>query len=162
MFLFNRDEDDNNDDDYQIIKKRRLSIKINKDGQPRKKRQHSSEGAPRPVGRPPSKKTIIAQQQLTNGLKRPFPKTSTNNMKQQKINNTLITMHQNPSEIENNPETKTRSTNYYPCDHFGNQINSDVFKGHEHSDEQLQHISPTSNEIDQFSFFSRFLFFRFK
>ncbi|CAF4861664.1 unnamed protein product, partial [Rotaria sp. Silwood2] len=42
---------DDNDEDYEINKKRRLSIKINKDGQPRKKRQHSSEGGPRPVGR---------------------------------------------------------------------------------------------------------------
>jgi len=67
-------------------------------------------------------------------------------MKQQKINDTLITMQQNPSENENDNEIKltSRSTHYYPCDHFGNQINSDAFKQHGHSDEQLQQISSTN------------------
>jgi hypothetical protein len=68
-------------------------------------------------------------------------------MKQQRGNDTLITMQQNPSENDNDNEIKltSRSTNYYPCDHFGNQINSDAFKQHGHSDDQLQQISPTSN-----------------
>lgn len=58
-------------------------------------------------------------------------------------------MQQNPSENENDNETKlnSRSTHYYACDHFGNQINSDVFKQHGHSDEQLQQISSTSKSI---------------
>ena len=64
-------------------------------------------------------------------------------MKQQKLNDTLITMQQNPSENENDDETKSRSTHYYPCDHFGNEINSDVFKQHEHSDEQISPKSKT-------------------
>ncbi|CAF2527129.1 unnamed protein product [Rotaria sp. Silwood2] len=133
-------KDDDNDEDYEINKKRRLSIKINKDGQPRKKRQHSSEGGPRPVGRPPSKKTLLAQQ-LTNGIKRPLPKSATNNnMKPQKVNDTLINISKTLSENDNDNEIKlkSRSTHYYPCDHFGNQINSDVFKPRGHSDEQLQ------------------------
>jgi len=67
-------------------------------------------------------------------------------MKQQKINNTIITMQPNSSENDNDNEIKltSRSTHYYPCDHFGNQINSDAFKQHGHSDEQLQQISSTS------------------
>jgi hypothetical protein len=137
-----KNEDDDND--YEINKKRKLSIKLNKDGQPRKKRQHSTESGLRPVGRPPSKKTLLAQQ-ITNGIKRPFSNTSTNNsnnMKQQKTNDTFITMQENPSEHENEPKLTSRSTHYYPCDHFGNQINSDAFKQHGHIDEQLQQISP--------------------
>ncbi len=143
--------EDDNDEDYELNKKRKLSIKINKGEQPRQKRQHSVESSPRPVGRPPSKKTLLAQQ-LTNGVKRPFPKlttnNNTNNMKQQKYNDTFINIQQKSSEIENDNETKfnSRSTHYYPCDHFGNQINSDAFKQHGHSDEQLQQISPTSNQ----------------
>jgi hypothetical protein len=78
-------------------------------------------------------------------------------MKQQKINDTLITMQQNPSENDNDNEIKltSRSTNYYPCDHFGNQINSDAFKS---SDEHLQQISPTSNnyQLMKFLFFLNF------
>lgn len=85
---------------------------------------------------------------MTNGIKRPFSKSSTdnNNMKPQKYNDTIINMQQNPSENDNENEIKSssRSTHYYPCDHFGNQINSDAFKQHGHSDEQLQQISPTS------------------
>ncbi|CAF3704242.1 unnamed protein product, partial [Adineta steineri] len=142
-------DEDVDDDDYELNKKRRLSIKLNKDGQPRKKRQHSIESGPtRPVGRPPSKKTLLAQQ-YTNGVKRPFSKppmnNNTNNMKHQKVNDTLINIQQKSSETENDNEIKlnSRSTNYYPCDHFGNQINSDAFKQEEHADEQLQQISST-------------------
>jgi hypothetical protein len=38
--------------------------KLNKDEQLRKKRQHSNEGNRRPVGRPPSKKTLLLQQKV--------------------------------------------------------------------------------------------------
>jgi hypothetical protein len=64
-------------------------------------------------------------------------------MKQQKTNDTFITMQENPSEHENDHETKltSRSTHYYPCDHFGNQINSDAFKQLEHIDEQISSTS---------------------
>ena len=66
-------------------------------------------------------------------------------MKQQKHNDTLITMQDNPSENNKDYETKltSRSKHYYSCDHFGNQINSDAFQQHSHTDEPLQQISPT-------------------
>ena len=130
-------------------KKRKLSIKLSKDGQLRKPRPHSAEGGvPRPVGRPPSKKSQLSQQ-LTNGVKRSVPKTATsqsNNMKRSKINDTLITMQQNPSDIDHEYDTKVhaRSTTYYPCDHFGNQINSDVYQQHVHGNEQ---IPPAAGQI---------------
>ena len=146
LYVYCRDADD--DEDYEINKKRKLSAKLNKDGQPRKKRQNSVEGGPRPVGRPPSKKKLLAQQQASNGIKRPLSKSSSNNynnMKQQKGNDTQITMQENPSASNNDYETKStsRSTHYYPCDHFGNQINSDALKQHAPTDETLQQISPT-------------------
>ncbi|CAF3905391.1 unnamed protein product [Adineta steineri] len=50
-----------NDIDYPIIKK----PQIHKDEQLRKKRQHSNEGGPRPVGRPP-KKTLVTQEKQNN------------------------------------------------------------------------------------------------
>ncbi|CAM4813817.1 unnamed protein product [Rotaria magnacalcarata] len=143
-------KDDDNDEDFELNKKRKFSIKLNKDGQPRKKRLNSVESAPRPVGRPPSKKTILAQQ-FTNGVKRPFPKpTMSNNnhnmnMKQQKVNDASININKISTEPETDNEIQlnSRSTHYYPCDHFGNQINSDALKQHGHSDEQLQQISPS-------------------
>ena len=144
LYIYCRGADD--DEDFEINKKRKLSVKLNKDGQPRKKRQNSAEGGPRPVGRPPSKKTLLAQQQGTNGVKRPLSKTSsTNNMKQQKGNDSLITMQDNPSTSNNDYEMKStsHSADYYRCDHFGNQINSDALKQHVHTDEPLQQISPT-------------------
>jgi hypothetical protein len=73
-------------------------------------------------------------------------------MKHQKVNDTLITMQQNPSENDNETKLISRSTHFHPCDHFGNQINSDAFKQHGHSDEQFQQISSTSNQ-------KKFLFF---
>ncbi|UJR35760.1 hypothetical protein I4U23_028508 [Adineta vaga] len=150
------DDDDDDDGDYEMNKKRKLSIKLNKDGQPRKKRQHSVEGGSRPVGRPPSKKTVLAQQ-LTNGVKRPISKSSTstiahnnnnNNMKQQKVNDTQINIQRRSSENKNDTETKitSRSTHYYPCDHFGNQINSDVFKQQAHSDDQIDKNEESSRQ----------------
>ncbi len=69
-------------------------------------------------------------------------------MKQQKTNDTFITMQENPSEHENEPKLTSRSTHYYPCDHFGNQINSDAFKQHGNIDEQLQQISPISKILN--------------
>ncbi|CAF4671412.1 unnamed protein product [Rotaria socialis] len=143
-------KDDDNDEDFELNKKRKFSTKLNKDGQPHKKRLNSVEGAPRPVGRPPSKKTVLAQQ-LTNGVKRPFPKPTINNnnhnmnMKQQKVNDASINIHKISTEPETDNEIKlnSRSTHYYPCDHFGNQINSDALKQHGHSDEHLQQISPS-------------------
>ena len=118
---------------------------LNKDGQLRKKRQHSSDGGPRPVGRPPSKKTVVAQQ-LTNGIKRSSFKTSTNAnpMKQDnKVNNSLITVKRPSSEVEDNDEIQvdSQSTHYYSCDHFGNQINANVLKQHGHSNEHFEQIS---------------------
>ncbi|CAF1501770.1 unnamed protein product [Rotaria sp. Silwood1] len=64
-------------------------------------------------------------------------------MKQQKVNDTLINISKNSSENDYDNEVKpnARSTHYYPCDHFGNQINSDIFKQHGHSDDHLQQIS---------------------
>ncbi|CAF1611709.1 unnamed protein product [Adineta ricciae] len=139
-------KDGDADEDYELSKKRKLSIKLNKDGQPRKKRQHSVEGASRPVGRPPSSKKTSSAQQVTNGIKRPLSKpsstTNTSNMKQQKVNDTLINIHKKSTDNENETEMKThsRSTHYYPCDHFGNQINSDAFKQQGHSADQVQPI----------------------
>ena len=150
--MYFRDGDD--DEDYELSKKRKLSIKLNKDGQPRKKRQLSAEGASRPVGRPPSKK-ISPTQQVTNGIKRPLSKptstTNTNNMKQQKVNDTLINIHKKSTDNEAETEVKanSRSTHYYPCDHFGNQINSDAFKQQGHSDDQVQPIDKNEDSSRQ-------------
>lgn len=67
-----------------------------------------------------------------------------NNMKQQRVSDTSINIHKTSTENENDNEMKltSRSTHYYPCDHFGNQINSDAFKQQGHSDEQLQQVAP--------------------
>ena len=68
-------------------------------------------------------------------------------------------MQDNPSEHENEPKVTSRSTHYYPCDHFGNQINSDAFKQHGHTDEQLQQISPISKIFLQMNFEIYFVFY---
>ena len=54
-------------------------------------------------------------------------------------------MQQNSAEFDHDNEAKlkSRSTHYYPCDHFGNQINSDVLKQHARADEQLPSMSAT-------------------
>jgi len=168
IFVSNPNDDDN-DDEFQLAKKRKLSVKLNKDGQPRKQRQHSTEGAPRPVGRPPLKKNSNPQT-LTNGLKRPGIKpnignTGNNNMKRPKVNETLITMQQNPQEKEIDHETKihARSTTYYPCDNFGNQINSDVYQqhvqGHETFTSNETSISPSRTRIPSSSSATRIDFY---
>ncbi len=69
-------------------------------------------------------------------------------------------MQDNPSEHENEPKVTSRSTHYHPCDHFGNQINSDAFKQHGHTDEQLQQISPISKIFLQMNFEIYFVFIR--
>jgi hypothetical protein len=60
-------------------------------------------------------------------------------MKRSKVNDTLITMQQNSSDKDNEQDTKVkcRSNTYYPCDHFGNQINSDVYQQHVHDNEPV-------------------------
>ena len=132
MLLFLRDE---------LNKKRKISIKLNKNGQIRKKYQHSIDRASRSASRLSSASKKI-QQQLTNDVKH----SSLNYLKQQKTNDRLVNTKQISSDNENNLEMKlhTQTMHYSLCDHFGNQINSDVLKQHEHSDEQIG-----INEIDR-------------
>ena len=56
-------------------------------------------------------------------------------------------MQQNPSDIDQEQDTKAhaRSTTYFPCDHFGNQINSDVYQQHVHGHEPM----PPAGQIDR-------------
>jgi len=88
------------------------------------------------------KKTPTVQPQLSNGGKRPSSKSSPTNAKQPKLHDNSIS----ENELDRENKSSSRSTHYYPCDHFGNQIHSDAFKVHEHSiDEQHRRISSDGN-----------------
>ncbi|CAM4989717.1 unnamed protein product, partial [Rotaria socialis] len=69
------------------------------------------------------------------------------NMKQQKVNDASINIHKISTEPETDNEIKlnSRSTHYYPCDHFGNQINSDALKQHGQSSITTTTTTTTNN-----------------
>jgi len=94
-FLFRTEENEIAD---QIIEK----AKYNKDTQSRKKRQHSIEGGPRPVGRPPSKKTLLLQQKLNNNSISPQENFTTD---ESQTKNDRIHINFYPRRPLNNPST---------------------------------------------------------